>query len=216
MKITESEITIIGAGLAGLTASLWLVKNNVPHVILDSKSSPREKACGDIITSKAIRRLNEIGPDLIQDMKSQGILLPIEGNIIYPPNHQSITLNFNNLDGIAGVPSCYSVKRHLLDSYLMNRIQESESAEVFTNSMVEKIERHEDHFIVQTRANKVIKTKLAIIATGSNSNLTNQLSPIKKASMDFAVGIRGYFKNVDTTAGFGEIILDNALMPGGI
>lgn len=212
----ETPVTVIGAGLAGMLCSLWLDKQGVSHIIVDAKDHPREKACGDIITSNAIRRLNEISPDILTDLAAMGHLLPIKGTLVFPPNHKSITLDFKDLDGKAGVHSCYSIERHHLDPYLMERIFQSANARAMLDFPVQKIEREGDRFQVRSKTGKRISSKLVIAATGSNSPVCKQLVPQNKESQHIAVGIRAYYKGVDSRVGYGEVVLDKRTMPGGL
>ena len=45
----ESDVTIIGAGPAGMTAAFFLAKNKIPVTLLEKRSFPRDKICGDCI-----------------------------------------------------------------------------------------------------------------------------------------------------------------------
>jgi flavin-dependent dehydrogenase len=118
--LAESDIAIIGAGPAGVLASLWLSKNNVPHLLIDECDFPRDKSCADIITSNAIRSLNAIDPAIVSEMMKEGLLCPIKGTTIFVSESRSIFLKFKGLDGQETIPSCYSVKRASLDNLLLN------------------------------------------------------------------------------------------------
>lgn len=63
----ETSICIIGAGPAGTTASLFLSKFKIPHVIFDADCFPRDKICGDALDLKVMRILNQLEPNLVKN-----------------------------------------------------------------------------------------------------------------------------------------------------
>jgi flavin-dependent dehydrogenase len=211
----ETKIAIVGSGPAGLMASLWLIKNKTPHLLIDSNSFPRHKACGDIVTSKAIRSLNEIDEEIIPDMINKGLLAPIWGNKMYVSNPEYIEFKYRGLDGNSDVPSCYSGKRAEFDDYLLNRVKKSEWVKILPECYIKSIKSISDEFYLFTATEKIIKTKIIIGAWGSNSNLSKQLGALFINDRHFAIGIQAYFKGLKCKADVPELILDKSVFPGG-
>lgn len=60
---TESDVTIIGAGPAGTSAAITLARAGHTVTVIDKASFPRDKICGDGLTTGALRRLQQLGID---------------------------------------------------------------------------------------------------------------------------------------------------------
>jgi geranylgeranyl reductase family protein len=55
------EVVVIGAGPAGASCAYWLAKAGHEVVVVEKKSFPREKTCGDGLTPRAVRQLEDMG-----------------------------------------------------------------------------------------------------------------------------------------------------------
>jgi geranylgeranyl reductase family protein len=52
---------VIGGGPAGASAAYWLARYGHDVTVVERKSFPREKTCGDGLTPRAVHQLNEMG-----------------------------------------------------------------------------------------------------------------------------------------------------------
>jgi geranylgeranyl reductase family protein len=59
--LDEAEITVVGAGPAGSIAAFTLAERGHDVILIDKHSFPRDKACGDGLTSSAVAFLHEFG-----------------------------------------------------------------------------------------------------------------------------------------------------------
>ncbi len=57
----STDVLVIGGGPAGASAAYWLAKYGHQVTIVERKSFPREKTCGDGLTPRAVHQLNEMG-----------------------------------------------------------------------------------------------------------------------------------------------------------
>ncbi|HVW31914.1 MAG TPA: geranylgeranyl reductase family protein [Acidimicrobiia bacterium] len=55
------DVVVVGGGPAGASAAYWLAEAGHSVVVVEKKRFPREKTCGDGLTPRAVRQLNEMG-----------------------------------------------------------------------------------------------------------------------------------------------------------
>ena len=54
-------MVVIGAGPAGSSAAAWAARNGRDVLVIDSAEFPRDKACGDGLTPRAVAELELLG-----------------------------------------------------------------------------------------------------------------------------------------------------------
>ena len=68
MKELDTPVAILGAGPGGATASIFLSKAGIEHIIIDKATFPRDKICGDALSGKVNATLNRIDPQLVYQL----------------------------------------------------------------------------------------------------------------------------------------------------
>ena len=58
---TACDVLVVGAGPSGSSCAYWLAKAGYDVVVVERKSFPREKTCGDGLTPRAVRQLEDMG-----------------------------------------------------------------------------------------------------------------------------------------------------------
>jgi geranylgeranyl reductase family protein len=56
-----SEVLVVGAGPAGAAAAYWLARHGHDVTVVAKKMFPREKTCGDGLTPRAVKQLDDMG-----------------------------------------------------------------------------------------------------------------------------------------------------------
>jgi geranylgeranyl reductase family protein len=56
-----ADVLVIGAGPAGAAAAYWLAANGHRVVVVERRTFPRSKACGDLVTPRAVQQLEAMG-----------------------------------------------------------------------------------------------------------------------------------------------------------
>ncbi len=67
-----ADVLVVGAGPAGASAAIWLARAGRSVVVVDKAAFPRDKCCGDGLTTLALRELEAIGlaPHMVPNWKS--------------------------------------------------------------------------------------------------------------------------------------------------
>ncbi|MEH3143159.1 MAG: geranylgeranyl reductase family protein [Mycobacterium kyogaense] len=60
---TSADVVVVGAGPAGSAAAAWAARAGHDVLVLDSATFPRDKACGDGLTPRAIAEMRRLGLD---------------------------------------------------------------------------------------------------------------------------------------------------------
>ncbi|MEC8985821.1 MAG: FAD-dependent oxidoreductase, partial [Actinomycetota bacterium] len=60
-NVFETEILIVGGGPAGCAAAIELARGQRDVMLIDKSEFPRDKCCGDGLTTDALRILEDMG-----------------------------------------------------------------------------------------------------------------------------------------------------------
>jgi menaquinone-9 beta-reductase len=163
------QIIIVGGGIAGLVASIHMVRAGLSCMLIEKKNYPTHKVCGEYISNEALPYL-----------KSLDLLPP---NIILP---QILRFQLSSVSGESKVIPLnlggFGISRYCFDHFLYSKALEA-GVEVTTDTPVEKVEFVNDGFLVTT-SQTVFRADLVLGAFGKRSTLDARLnrSFIKKRS----------------------------------
>src|ERR1700722_14711725 len=82
VTISTTEVAIVGAGPAGVAAAITLARAGLEVTIVDKARFPREKCCGDGLTTGALRRYEAMGlrPEVVESWQ------PVRTCLVRTPN----------------------------------------------------------------------------------------------------------------------------------
>jgi menaquinone-9 beta-reductase len=159
MKTTE--VTIIGGGLAGLTAGIHLSKFGIQVTIIEKNSYPKHKVCGEYISNEVLPYLKSLNLD-IQNL--------------HPTNITKLHFSTKNGKSIfATLPlGGFGISRFVLDEFLCQKailngckmIQENVESIIYSNNQFE----------IKTNNNITFLSNIVIGAFGKRSNLDQNLN----------------------------------------
>lgn len=159
MNVTN-EVSIIGGGLAGLTAAIDLLNRNFKVVVFEKNEYPKHKVCGEFISNEVLPYLENLGLNIES-------LQPTHIFKTELSTHSGKTIK-------AKLPlGGFGVSRYKLDAYLAKKLLELGGKIVFDN--VQTIDYFEDNFIVITQSDKIFQSKVVLGAFGKRSNLDMEL-----------------------------------------
>jgi geranylgeranyl reductase family protein len=61
--VRRADVVVVGAGPAGSSAAYWLARAGIDVVVLEKAHFPREKVCGDGLTPRGVKALDDMGID---------------------------------------------------------------------------------------------------------------------------------------------------------
>lgn len=170
----ETEVLIIGGGLAGLTAAIHLSKKGFEVIVIEKNEFPKHKVCGEYISNEVIPYLNWLGINS-KDLHST-LITKLQFSIC---NGKAI----NCVLPLGG----FGISRYALDEYLYRKAV-SYGCTILKDS-VESVVFNENQFTVTTLNNVLLKAKIVLGAFGKRSNIDQKLnrSFIQKKSPWLAV-----------------------------
>lgn len=197
MASKEFNIIILGAGPAGTTASLFLSKAKIPHILLDKAVFPRDKICGDALSGKVLPVLKKLNADLIPELLvNSKNTIGSHGILFAAPNGKNLEVPFKPVHSTFTHSPGFVSKRldfdfslvKLLDKNYCNFIQDID---------VKKAERNADGIQLTASDNKTFYSPLLIACDGAHS-IANKLfnGEHKMQPEHYCGGIRAYYKNV--------------------
>jgi len=161
MAIQDHQVIIIGGGMGGLLASIMLAKSNVAVALLEKKTYPFHRVCGEYISNETAPLLAELG--------------------VFPDQFQPPQIRRFQLSSISGrtaiVPldlGGFGVSRYSYDHFLAGKAR-SMGVNLQENTRVEEIDFREDNFIVTDREGKQYRAPVVLGAYGKREKLDKKL-----------------------------------------
>ncbi len=199
-KKFHTRICIVGAGPAGATTAIFLGKFQIPHIIIDAASFPRDKVCGDGLDLKAIGVLNQIDKKIIQDnIKNGGVINACWGfRLIHPSGKRTEFVFEPNDSGFVQPPYAIS-KRTNIDTILVQQFDKRYTT-FFQNTKAKTIERVDNKWkIISEHENEIVEIicDLMVGADGERSVVLKTIGDRKINRNHYAGGVRQYWKGVE-------------------
>lgn len=192
----ETKVCIIGGGPAGAMAALRLSKDDIPYILLEKESFPREKICGDALSGKVPQIIRRLSPDILKRFESVCNPLHAHGiQFIAPGNHVFDVPFIEDFDPeIHPVPG-YTLKREFFDNFMLKEVKDVAANLVHEGEEVKQIERSEGGFLVSTSTKK-IQADLLIDASGQGSAFDHPYHKPQSSNTKTALAVRTYYKGV--------------------
>jgi geranylgeranyl reductase family protein len=112
------DAIIVGAGPAGCALAIRLARSGLHVLLLEGGRFPRDKVCGDLVSAKALRHLDDLG--CLEEV-TRLPLTPIGGATVYLNGHPLAHGTVPQLPGLP--PHGHAVPRVALDEILFRRAQ---------------------------------------------------------------------------------------------
>ena len=152
------DAIIVGAGPAGSSAAFHCNKLGLKTLLLDKSSFPRDKVCGDALSGKSVRLLDEMKLlDGLNKLDGAMINRIIFGN----PNHSECELHLNKSLNKRHISHGYVIPRKSFDHYLFTAA--SKGSDVKSDFHVTDIIYENEHVLCFKDINSVAPIHYLII-----------------------------------------------------
>jgi geranylgeranyl reductase family protein len=186
------DVLVVGGGPAGAAAGYWLARLGHDVVVVEKKTFPREKTCGDGLTPRAVHQLGEMGlaDQLSRFHKYDGLRLTAMGKALELdwPSHPVYP------------PHGYVVRRRELDTMVATNA-ESQGATLLQGyeALSPIIERGFVRGAVVQAAGVQepieIRATYVVVADGANSRFGRALGTFRTKDWPYGTAIRTYWES---------------------
>ena len=185
----STDVLVIGGGPAGAAAGYWLARHGHDVTVIERKTFPREKTCGDGLTPRAVHQLEEMGLATplsryhrYNGLRATGMGRELElqwpSHSVYPSHG-------------------YVVRRRDLDMMVADNAEAAGATLLTGHEAMEPIvERGFVHgATVQTKtgATRDIRAKYVVVADGANSRFGRSLGTFRTREWPYGTAIRTYW-----------------------
>jgi geranylgeranyl reductase family protein len=203
------DVAVVGAGPGGSAAAYYLAKSGLDVLLLDKFNFPRDKTCGDALTPRALRVLEEM--DILDELLRVGHRL--DGIKLIAPKGHSVAAPVPKKDGRTDY--VLIVPRLILDHIILQR---SVTGGVHFESPVRVNDIEQDVKGVRIKGEYLgravaYKARMAIVATGANIKLLLQMGLLKKPPL-MMLCARAYFEGIEGVSAEVQCHFDGVPLPG--
>ncbi|MCU1359909.1 MAG: geranylgeranyl reductase family protein [Ilumatobacteraceae bacterium] len=205
MTSTDSvDVLIIGAGPAGSTAAYWLARQGHRVTVVERREFPRSKACGDVLSPRAVQQLVDMGLGDASDRWHRHMGLRLVGN----DRQRELTWPAHPSQADHGVVA----RRRELDELLAAHAAAAGVTMLHGHDAIEPIV--ERGFVrgavVRTALGGTLTVRAGylIIADGANSGFGRLLGTFRTRGWPYATAIRSYWHSPRHDEAFIEASFD--------
>ena len=130
------DVIIIGAGPAGSTCAITLKNSGLKVALLDKETFPRDKICGDAVSSVTKRVLRQIAPELETRLLDFAPKTNITQAKLYSPNFKSLSFSFSKTG--------HCIRRKDFDNWLFEIAQQNTNNKIIQNCKVKEVNTTND------------------------------------------------------------------------
>jgi len=190
------DVVVVGGGPAGAACAYWLASAGWDVLMVERKSYPREKTCGDGLTPRAVRQLTDIGVggELAGHHRFDGLRSIAFGRELELrwPDHPDFP------------PYGYVVPRSELDRMVAERAvkagatlwQQTEALEPVRQAGLVRgalVRRRQGTSAGPEGSTQEVRARYLVVADGANSRFGRALGTSRDRAHPQGMAIRGYF-----------------------
>jgi geranylgeranyl reductase family protein len=166
VPVLTADVVIVGAGPAGVAAAVPLARAGRDVVVVDKAVFPRDKCCGDGLTTLALRELERIGfePGAVADWQV------VDGAVIRSPSGRQVRVPLPSGSGTFAAVA----PRRQLDDAVAELAVKAGATVLQGHGFDGTLDQHDGHVVVGVAGGDAIAARYLIGADG-------MWSPVRKA-----------------------------------
>ncbi len=152
----QTEVIVIGGGLAGVAAATILARAGRAVVLLEQEQAARHKVCGEFLSAEALQLLGQLG-FTEERLKEAGATAIQRVQLCGAASRAATTLPF----------SAVSLTRRCLDGLLLDAAEQA-GVVVRRGTRVESLERANKHWQARLSTGEMLQAARAVLASGKH------------------------------------------------
>jgi geranylgeranyl reductase family protein len=198
----DVDVLVVGAGPAGAAAGLAARRRGLDVLVVDKATFPRDKTCGDGLTTAALRFLEQLGVDI----RALPGYMPVRETVLVSPSGRQVSLPLPPDGDHAAV-----VPRVELDAAIVAKAREA-GVEVRDGTPVTGIDVASDGVSVALGTDGTVRAGVVVAADGHYSFVRRSVRPAAPPELGTWHAFRQYFQGVDDRRLW--VLFEPDLLPG--
>ena len=179
------DIVISGAGPAGTACALGLQNAGLRVALLDKMVFPRDKICGDAISTKAVKFLRQNYPDHATAFSEMESYFSITSTRFVSASGKEATVRWQS-------ETC-NCSRLQFDHFLFDLVKKNPDIDIHQDTSVKEV-NYTDSAVELTTTKGIFKASIVICCDGAQSLLAKKLAGFQVDKKHYGAAVRAYFE----------------------